>query len=116
MSETNQLERIKALAERLTPLADKQRGMRIEAEQWNTMVEVLRGILDIDRTQENVVTNVIREECAPKDHQHVGQAGLDWLDAETRARLTGAGGALSRSALDDVNKKIEGLTQEVRRL
>lgn len=116
MSDTNQLERIKALADRLTPLADKQRGMRIEAEQWNTMVEVLRGILDIDRTQENVVTNVIREECAPKDHEHVGQAGLDWLDAETRERLTGAGGALSRSALDDVNKRIEALAQEVRRL
>lgn len=116
MSDTNQLERIKALADRLTPLADKQRGMRIEAEQWNTMVEVLRGILDIDRTQENVVTNVIREECAPKEHEHVGQAGLDWLDAETRERLTGAGGAFSRSALDDVNKKIEALAQEVRRL
>lgn len=116
MSDTNQLERIKGLADRLTPLADKTRGMRIEAEQWNTLVEVLRGILDIDRTQENVVTNVIREECAPKDHQHLGQVGMDWLDTETRARLTGGGGAVSRPSLDDVHKKIEGLTQEVRRL
>ena len=44
-------ERIDGLNDRLTPLAGKQRGMRIEAEEWNTLIDVLRGLLAIDRAQ-----------------------------------------------------------------
>jgi len=42
---TNQLNRIALLVDKVTPVGNKQRGMRIEADDWNTLVDVALGIL-----------------------------------------------------------------------
>ena len=51
MATTNQLERIGALVDRLGPLAAKTRGMRIEAGEWNTLVDIVLGVLQVERAQ-----------------------------------------------------------------
>ena len=46
MATTNPLDRIGALADRLGPLANKTRGMRIEAGEWNTIEITARGRIE----------------------------------------------------------------------
>jgi hypothetical protein len=114
---TTQLERIATLVQRLDPLRGKQRGMRIEAEEWNALVDVLRGILEVDRAQEDGVHVTLEERFAKKSHEHLGEVSLPWLDAELQAGQGGGGGSLStRSALVDMRQQVQALSAEVARL
>ncbi|HNG38634.1 MAG TPA: hypothetical protein PK981_06270, partial [Accumulibacter sp.] len=107
-------ERIDGLNDRLTPLAGKQRGMRIEAEEWNTLIDVLRGLLAIDRAQEQIVGAELAGNYAPRDHQHLQQVAADWLDAELRASLGNGGGDIpSRIAVTDLRKQVDALKADV---
>src|SRR6185369_8581317 len=107
---TSDLERIAALAERLAPLARKARGMRIEAEEWNTLVETLRGILEIDRAQEQAVTIDLDQNFARKVHEHVGEVKADWLDPALRAGLGGETNPVAtRAAIADIDTKVSSL-------
>ena len=109
----NQLERIATLVERLRPLAGKVRGMRIEADEWNELVEVLQGSLEIDRTQETEAGGLLASEFARRLHEHLGQVTLTWLDVDLQARLAEAGGSVSvRSTLSEVTKRLENLASE----
>ena len=87
----NQLAQIAALSDILTPLGGKVRGGRIEADDWNSIVTVLTGILGIDKNQEQVVSAGLEQNFAPKDHQHIGQVTIDWLDPSLKATLADAG-------------------------
>lgn len=107
-------ERIDGLNDRLTPLAGKRRGMRIEAEEWNTLIEVLRGLLDIDRAQEQIVGAELAGNYAPRDHQHLQQVAADWLAAELRASLGNGGGDIpGRITVADLRKQVDTLKAEV---
>ena len=53
MPATNQLSKIVDLVDRVSKLDGKQRGMRIEADDWNALVGVLQGMLEVDRAQED---------------------------------------------------------------
>jgi len=74
-----QLERVKALVDRLLPLAGRGRGQVISAADWNTVVgaliEVARSV--IDDSGERVV--------AP--HDHPDQVSAGWLDPRLRAAV-----------------------------
>ena len=54
MATVEQLERIAKLSEALAPLAGKQRGMRIEADDWNALVAAVKGILEVDRAHRSL--------------------------------------------------------------
>jgi len=119
MATTLQLERIGALVDKLDPLDAKQRGMRIQADEWNALVDVLRGVLEIDRTQEDGVQTNLARAFAAIDHQHLGQVSLSWLDADLQARVGGAqdGGSVSvRAALSEAAQTLAGLGTQVARL
>jgi hypothetical protein len=118
MASTTQLPRISSLVDRLAPLAKKQRGMRIEAEDWNTLVDVISGILEIDRAQEQAVSVKLEERFAPRTHDHTGQVTTAWLAPELQDLLGGggSGSVLTRSALAEANQKIQGMGKEVARL
>lgn len=119
MATTLQLERIAALVEKLDPVADKQRGMRIEADEWNVLIDVLRGILQIDRTQEDSAQSNLAQNFSAIDHTHFGQVDITWLDADLQARLGGQqnqGSVLTRTALGEATQKITSLGTEVARL
>lgn len=117
MAATNQLQRIASLVERLGPIAKKQRGMRIEAEEWNALVDVLLGVLQVDRAQEESTRTALEQRFATKVHDHLGEVGLSWLDADLQSRTGAQQGSIpTRTALAEMEKKIQGLGEEVARL
>jgi hypothetical protein len=119
MAATTQLTRISGLAERLGVLASKQRGMRIEAEDWNTLVAVIGGILEVDRAQEQATAVKLEERFAPRTHDHLGQVTAAWLAPELQDRLgdgSGSGSVSTRTALVEANRKILSLASEVAQL
>jgi hypothetical protein len=117
MAAANQLDKIAGLAERLAPLAGKTRGMKIEADEWNTLVDALRGVLEIERVQENSVSLMLEEKYAQKGHQHLGEVSLNWLDAELQSQLGGGGSSFAlRAAFTELEKKVTSLATEVTRL
>jgi hypothetical protein len=113
----NTLERIVKLGDQLAPLGKKTQGMRIEAQEWNTLVEVMTGILEIDRAQDSGQTTVLATRFADREHEHLGAVTLAWLDAELQSRI-GDGGSTAglRAALADATKKVSSLSAEVARL
>lgn len=117
----NDLSRIAALSDRLAPLTDKSRGMRIEAAEWNALVATLRGILEVDRLQEIAVFSGLDQQFARKAHEHIGEVRLDWLDPSLQAALGGRGDAgggsvATRTALADMDRKIDALGAAVAKL
>lgn len=119
MASTLQLERIANLVEKLDPVSSKQRGMRIEADEWNVLIDVLRGILQIDRTQEDSAQTSLEQRFAAVDHVHLGQIDLTWLDAALQAQLggqQGQGSVLTRTALGESAQRIASLGSELARL
>ena len=119
MATTLQLERIATLVDKLNPVANKQRGMRIEAGEWNVLIDVLRGILQVDRTQEDSTQSSLAQSFAAIDHVHLGQIDITWLDADLQAQLGGQqsqGSVLTRTALGEATQKINSLGTEVARL
>lgn len=117
MATTNQLQRIADLTGRLGPLGRKTRGMKIQADEWNTLVDVMRGLLEIDRSQEEIVSIALDEKYAAKHHAHPGEISIDWLDASLQARLQDAGGSVAvRAELSNMDNKIKSLIGEVARL
>lgn len=114
---TTSLDRIATLVDKLNPVAQKQRGMRIEADDWNTLASVLLGVLQLDRLQEQRTGNLLEQRFAAKDHEHLGEVSIAWLDAALQAQ-TGGGGApvATRQALAEMEQKIKSLTAEVARL
>ena len=117
MAATTQLERISGLVEKLEPIANKQRGMRIEAEQWNTLVDVVLGVLQLDRLQEQRTETLLDQRYAAKDHEHLGEVSLTWLDADLQARLGDGGSSIAtRQLLAEMDQKIRSLSDQVAKL
>lgn len=79
MTTVNQLERLKALVDRLLPLADRGRGEVIAADDWNTLVG---AVLE---TARSVVSDGSDTSVPP--HEHLDQVTLAWLDPRLRAMI-----------------------------
>lgn len=120
MAELGQLRRIAALVERLEPLAGsggKKKGDRIEAEDWNTLIAVLLGVLGVDRGQEEALLTSLSDRFAPADHQHLGEVTADWLSADLQAKLAGGGESVAtRRLVDELDGRISGLASQVAHL
>lgn len=117
MATATQLGKIGALVERIAALDNKQRGMRIEADEWNDLVAVVRGLLDIEKTQESSLESELEEVFALKGHQHVGEIGLEDLDTDLRSRVGADGGGIStRQAIVDIQKKLDSIASEAARV
>ena len=99
MASTDQLQRILDLSQRLDRPDDKHPGMPIAAAEWNDLVTVLRGGLDVDRRQEEAALGKPEKLFARHDHQHLGQVSASWLDPELQASSADGGGASLRSEL-----------------
>src|SRR5262245_55094181 len=116
MATTTLLERIGGLTAQLDPLAGKQRGMRIEADEWNALVGVVAGLLRLERDQEDSLRDELADEFALKDHHHVGDVGIDSLDTELQARFAADGATIStRLALADLQARVEALAGDLTR-
>jgi hypothetical protein len=117
MAATNQLQKIAALVDRLQPIGNKQRGMPIQAEEWNALVEVLSGILEIDRAQEENAQASLEQKFAPLVHEHLGQVSVTWLDAVLQTTISSGGGDVpTRLVLTDMAQKLAGLGTQVAQL
>lgn len=97
------LERLKALTERLTPLGGAAQGELIRAEDWNTLVgavgELARVVLAEDR------------QATVPPHEHADQVTVGWLDPRLRALVER--GPLSDPAAET---RLQALEQRVERL
>ena len=117
MASTQQLEKIGELTDRLSSLGEKRRGNPIEADDWNELVDVMRGVLEIDRSQEDASAGRLAQEFAQVGHSHLGQVNEDWLEPQLRQALVAeSAGIQAKVALADMQRRIEGLSTEVARL
>jgi hypothetical protein len=113
MASTDQLQRILDLSQRLDRLDDKHPGMPIAAAEWNDLVTVLRGVLDVDRRQEEAALGKLEKLFARHDHQHLGQVSASWLDPELQAASADGGGASLRSELARMRNRLDELQSSV---
>ena len=114
---TNQLQRIADLVTRTGAIAKKQRGMRIEAEEWNTLVDILLGILQIERLQEDSRQTQLEQRFAPREHEHLGEVSLAWLDADLQSRIgSGTNAVSTRVTLSDMDRKIIEIQKQTEQL
>ncbi len=90
-----EIERLKALVERLAPLAAKSRGELIAADDWNTLVAAL---IELGRA------TVAAEHADVPQHEHPDQVSIGWLDPQLRQLITGGG--LADPALDTTLLKL----------
>ncbi|WOD39726.1 hypothetical protein [Nodosilinea sp. E11] len=74
-----ELERLQALISRLTPLAQRQRGELIQAQDWNALVGV---VIEVARA---VLAEAAPDAVPP--HEHPDQVKLAWLDPRLRTLL-----------------------------
>ena len=88
MATVAELDRLKALVDRLLPLSSRGRGEVIAAEDWNTVVGAL---LEVARA---VVESGVGD--AVPAHTHPDQVQLGWLEPSVRSLL-------ERGPLDDPN-------------
>lgn len=117
MPATNQLQKISALVDQLSPIGQKARGMSINAEDWNTLVKVLTGMLEIDRAQEETAQSSLDQHFAPLVHEHLGQVNATWLDAGLQTSFAEGGtGVSTRLVLSDMDQKLRSLATQVARL
>lgn len=115
MANTSTLEQIADLVQQVTPLGGKRRGMPIEAEDWNTVVNVLTEILGIDRLQESGGSQALESRFAAVHHEHVGDVASDWLAADLQSSFGGLG-VEARRSLAEMNARLQALSNEVARL
>jgi hypothetical protein len=117
MATVNQLDRIGDLVDRLGPIAGKTRGMRIEAAEWNTLVDVVLGALRVERAQVETTAVTLQDRFAAVEHTHLGDVTEAWLDAALQSRLGDASGPISaRTAIAELEARVASLGAEVARL
>lgn len=117
MAGTDQLLRIAELTARLEPLGDKRRGMPIEADDWNALVDALLGVLGVDRAQETATRAALQTGFAPLGHEHLGAVAVPWLDPNLQDRVAQGEGPIGlRLAVADAVRRVDALTAEVARL
>lgn len=117
MAVTDQLRQIAALVAATSPLGNKQSGMRIEAGEWNRLVQTLLDILEIERLQETTTSLLLTERYATRDHEHLGEVEVTWLGPTLQERFGAGAGALStRATLTELGKRTDTAATEVARL
>ena len=116
MGTVEQLERISRLAARLELLAGKQRGMPIEADDWNALVGTVKGVLQVDREQEEAARGTLADAYASRLHEHLGTVSVAWLAPDLQARVGDGSGVSLLASLTEIRRRLDAALQEVARL
>jgi hypothetical protein len=84
-------QRIGALLDQLSGLGAKRTGMPVDADDWNALVDTVRGVLEIAAAQDAAADATAEQRYAQADHAHLAEVTNEWLDAQLRAAVaTGA--------------------------
>lgn len=78
---------IAALVDRLIGLGAKRTGMPVAADDWNALVDAVRGVLDVAAAQDAANDPMLDQRFAPADHSHLAEVTNEWLAAELRAAI-----------------------------
>jgi hypothetical protein len=114
MPGTTQLTAISEMVDRIGPLAGKQPGMPIEADDWNTLVDVLRGVLELQHAQEDTAQSSLEQHFAPQSHDHLGQVTTSWLEPSLQTAVTGVdGGVTTRAAIALMQQQVSALNAQL---
>lgn len=111
------LSHLDAILAGLDPLASKQRGAPLRADDWNVVVDALRELTRITRARAGQSADALAANYAPIDHEHLGAVGLAWFDGPTRALVEGRGNNQAEFTVRDdlarLDKGVTGLRGEV---
>jgi hypothetical protein len=113
---TDQFSRIAALIERAGKLSGKVRGMRIEAEDWNALVDILSSTLDVSRLRQEGQQVQLEQHFASRQHEHLGEVSATWLDADLQKSAGGGGGSALAARLSETEAAFALLRAELDRL
>lgn len=93
MTVASQRTMIAGLLDQLATLGNKRTGMPIDADEWNALIDTVRGTLEVAAAQDDVTSAALDHRYAAADHEHLAEVTSEWLDADLR-NVTGAGGPI----------------------
>jgi vacuolar-type H+-ATPase subunit E/Vma4 len=91
--------RITALLDQLAGLGSKRTGMPIDADEWNMLIDTVRGTLEVAAAQDDLTGASLDLRYAPVDHEHLAEVTNEWLDANLRAAVAGGGSSSAAGAI-----------------
>lgn len=100
--------RVDAIIEQLVPLAGKQTGAPLRADDWNVLVGAVGELAKIARARALGTADALAAGYAPAEHAHRGQVGIEWFDAPTRDLVEGRAGA-EFTVRDDIRRLDKGV-------
>lgn len=102
-----------ALAARIEGLGRKARGMRLTAEDWNSLVgAMVEALLNIGRAQDEAKAD-LDAAYAPIHHEHLGEVTHAWLAPDLLKEIANGGG--SQQILDMIlamQKRMDEIGQQ----
>lgn len=104
------------LSERLLPLRGKRRGDPIQADDWNTIVQACLSILEMVQNETETARARLEASYARREHDHIGEVSLSWLDPEMQQRIGSAVDAAGRGVVATLEKRVEALDAQVKAL
>lgn len=104
------------LSERLLPLRGKRRGDPIQADDWNTVVQACLSILEMVQNEAETARARLEANFARREHDHIGEVSLSWLDPEMQQRIGSAVDAAGRGVVATLEKRVEALDAQVKAL
>lgn len=104
------------LSESLLPLRGKRRGDPINADDWNTVVRACLSILEMVQNEQESARARLEASYARREHEHLGEVALSWLDPELQQRLGTSVDAEGRALVSTLEKKVDELTAQVKSL
>jgi hypothetical protein len=92
----------------------KGAGQPLRATEWNTLADAIARLARLAAAREKNETDALATTYARIDHEHLGDVGLTWFDAPTRALVEGRGGAADVVArLNDLARDTKGLRDDL---
>lgn len=101
------------LSESLLPLRGKRRGDPINADDWNTVVRACLSILEMVQNEQESARARLEASYARREHEHLGEVALSWLDPELQQRLGTSVDAEGRALVSTLKKKVDELAAQV---
>src|SRR5688572_13848139 len=99
MARAESVELLSSLIDGLAPLGVMTPGRPLRATEWNSLVDALRTMARLAVSRERTTDDFLDDRYARVDHDHVGQANLEWFEPATRKLLDeGLNGAVDQRA------------------
>jgi SMC interacting uncharacterized protein involved in chromosome segregation len=115
MARTDTLEILNGLIEKLDPVGQMTPGIPIKANDWNMIVDSVRKVATLVVAREKTTAEYLDDRFAPVNHNHNGQATLEWFEPATRKLLEDASqGAVDvRAAMTKLNGDVTALRGDI---